>query len=117
MDLDGLSANSSQLGKSSAGGDVIHFLVLPVTLYLSQCTGIFLSTFLMPIYYRPTKLAVTWAPLLIIPGHMVLLVDTNILLSSLSMLALSLRVSAGPSSWDWMDFQQILLNLVKQHRW
>ena len=32
-------------------------------------------------------------------------------------LSLSLRVSTGPSSWNWMDFQQILLNLVKQHRW
>ena len=69
--------------QSSAGGDDIqHFLVLQVTLHLSQCTGIFLYTFLLPIYYRPTKLTLTWALLFIIPGYMVLVVDTNILLSS-----------------------------------
>ena len=45
---------------------------------------------------------------------MVLVVDTNILLCSLSMLASVIE------SLCWtiiMDFQQILLNLVKQHRW
>ena len=53
-----------------------HYLLeLQVALLLSQCTGVFLSSFPLPTYYRSMKLTLTQATLFIILGYTVLIVD------------------------------------------